>query len=152
MELPELLQRLGIDPAPTTHDGYLKAWQDIGAVSKLLTAHEMTMRKALFKATFPAPKEGANTFVLASGSKLKATHKVSRTIDESQIALARSEYELVNDRPVAFDELLKTSYELVTSAYRKIEPAPGEAPSPAFLAASRMIVSKDGAPTLEVKE
>lgn len=151
MELPEILQRLGIDPNPATHDAYLKAWQDLGAIAKTLTAHEMVMRKALFAATFTAPKEGVNTFTLASGTKLKATHKVTRTIDESQIALARSEYELVNDRPVAFDELLKTSYELVTSAFRKLEPADGEPPSPAFLAASRMIVTKAGAPTLEVK-
>jgi hypothetical protein len=151
MDLPEILNRLGLPAAPTSHDAYLAAWTLVGEISKKLVAHEMTMRKALFSATFPTPKEGANTFVLATGAKLVATHKVTRTIDESQIALARSEYELVNDRPVAFDELLKASSSLVTSAYRKLEPAAGEPPSPAFLAASRMIVSKDGAPTLEVK-
>lgn len=151
MDLLVILEKLGVNATPATHAEYLAAWEQVKALAKKLTDHEMVMRKALFKATFPTPKEGSNTFNLATGGKLVATHKVSRSIDASQIAFARAEYALVNDRPVDFDDLLKVSYDLVISSYRKLEPAPGEAPSPAFLAVSRMVITKDGAPTLEVK-
>lgn len=147
----ELQQALGIPSNPTTHAEYLAAWEKVKVVAKSLADMEMTMRKALFAATFPQPKEGANSFILEDGRKLTATHKISRSIDVSQIALARSEYGLVNDRPVEFDDLLKVEYSLVTSAFRKLEPPAGTEPSPAFLAASRMIIAKAGAPTLEVK-
>lgn len=147
----QLMQVVGINPTPATHAEYLSAWEKVKEMAKTFTDMEMTMRKALFAATFPTPKEGANNFTLEDGRKIAATHKISRSIDASQITLARSEYSLVNDRPVEFDELLKVEYSLVTSAYRKIEPAPGQSPSPAYMAASRMIVTKAGAPTLEVK-
>lgn len=147
----ELQRALGIPEQPTTHAEYLAGWEKVREAAKALTVLEMTMRKALFAATFPHPKEGTNHFTLEDGRKLTATHKINRTIDSSQIALARSEYSLVNDRPVEFDDLLKVEYSLVTSAFRKIEPKPGDQPSPAFLAASRMIITKEGAPTLEVK-
>jgi hypothetical protein len=112
---------------------------------------EMTMRKALFAATFPTPKEGSNTFVMADGRKLVATHKITRSIDEPMVAPCRAEYAVLNDRPVEFDDLLKVKHDLVTSSYRKLEPAPGTAPSQAFITISRMIVAKPGAPSLEVK-
>lgn len=147
----ELQKALGVPENPTTHAEYLAGWEKVRDAAKALTALEMTMRKALFAATFPQPKEGANNFTLEDGRKLAATHKINRSIDASQIALARSQYELVNDRPVEFDDLLKVEYSLVTSAFRKIEPKPGDQPSPAYLAASRMIVTKEASPSLEVK-
>jgi hypothetical protein len=147
----QVLQALGINPAASTHQEYLDNWLKLKDTAKALSEMEIAMRKALFTATFPAPKEGANTFLLPDGRKLVATHKINRTIDETLVALARSEYDLCNDRPVEFDALLKTKVELVTSAYRKIEPATGEAPSAAFLAAARMITEKPGTPSMEVK-
>lgn len=147
----QLFKALGINPEPKTHAEYLAAWEQLKNLAKVVSDTEMTMRKALFAATFPTPKEGANNYVLEDGRKLAATMKINRSIDASQVAIARADYELVNERPVHFDELLKTSYELVTSAYRKIEPKPGEAPSQAFIAASRMIISKPGSPSMEVK-
>lgn len=146
----EILNLIGVNPAASTHAEYLDNWLKLKDISKALTELEMSMRKALFAATFPTPKEGANTYVLPDGRKLKATHKITRNVDEAMIALARSEYELCNDRPVEFDLLLKTKYDLVTSSYRKLQPADGAAPSLAYLAASRMITEKPGSPTLEV--
>ena len=99
----ELMKAAGINPQPTTHAEYLSSWEQVQSLAKAFSAMEMTMRKALFKATFPQPKEGANSFVLEDGRKIAATHKINRSIDVSQIALARSEYELANERPVEID-------------------------------------------------
>lgn len=146
-----LMQLLGINPSPVTHTEYLDSWLKIKDLAKALSETEMMMRKALFAATFPAHKEGANTFVLEDGRKLTATHKINRTIDETLIQPTRAEYELLNDRPVAFDDLLKVKHELVTSAFRKIQPAQDEAPSPAYTIISKMITAKPGSPSMEVK-
>lgn len=142
----ETLAFLGVSPAAATHAEYLENWSKVKDIAKALSDLEKKMRVALFQATFPNPEEGTNTFELQDGRKLKATHKINRSIDETQIALARSEFALLNEPPVVFDDLLKTKFELVTSAYRKLEPD-----TQPFKIASRMITSKPGTPALELK-
>ena len=148
-----LLQTLGIpDGVAPDRDAFISRWEAVGAAAKMLTAYEMELRKQLVVACFPIPKEGANNLDLGGGRKLSATINIRRTIDASQVAVARNEFQAANDRPIDFDELLKVEYTLVTSAYRKLVPKDGEAPSQAFLAASRMIVTKEGSPSAEIKE
>lgn len=147
----EVLGALGINPAASTHQEYLDNWLKLKDTAKALSEMEVAMRNALFRATFQNPKEGSNTFLLPDGRKLVATHKINRTIDQSLVALARSEYELCNDRPVEFDALIKTKVDLVVSEFRKVQPTAGETPSAAFLAVARMVTEKPGTPTLEVK-
>ena len=147
----DLMQTLGVNPAPATHAEYLDSWLKIKDLAKSLAQTEMTMRKALFAATFPAPKEGSNVFELPDGRKLAATYKINRTIDESLVQATRAEYELLNERPVDFDELLKVKHDLVTSAFRKLQPANDEAPSSAYVVISKMITAKPGSPTMEVR-
>jgi hypothetical protein len=144
MTLPEILQRLGLDAQPRTQVEYVDQWLAVKAVAKLLADYEMSQRKTLFYHTFPAPKEGANTFDLADGRKIKATHKINRTILEDQIGAARQAYSELNDRPVDFEDLLKVKYDLVVAPFRKLE-------GPALLAVSRMVNAKDGAPDLKVE-
>lgn len=146
----QLLLAIGVAGEVKTREEYVDNWTKVKDLVKALTEIEMTMRKTLFAATFTAPKEGANTFVLSDGRKLKAQHKINRSIDAAAVAPTREAYALLNDRPVEFDELLKVEYSLVVSAFRKIEPAAGEQPSAAYMVASQMIVAKPGAPTLEL--
>ena len=145
----ELLRALGVNPSPATHAEYLDSWLKIKDLAKSLAATEMTMRKALFAATFPSPKEGANIFELQDGRKLAAIYKINRFIDESMVQATRAEYALLNERPVDFDELLKVKHELVTRAYRKLQPGE-EAPGAAYNVISKMITAKPGSPTMEV--
>jgi Txe/YoeB family toxin of Txe-Axe toxin-antitoxin module len=147
----QALELVGIDPTPATHLEYVDNWLKLSELAKALAAMEMVMRKALFASTFPEPTEGANNYPLPDGRKIAAQHKLNYSIDESQIALARAEYEVINDRPVLFDELLKVKHDLVTSAYRKLQPASGQAPSQAFVAVSRMVTIKPGSPTIEIR-
>lgn len=147
----EVLQFCGINTNAPSHEDYALAWAALRDLAKSLTDLEMTMRKTLAAATFAQPVEGSNTFLLPSGRKLVMQHKISRSVDESQIARARSEYELANHRPVNFEELLKVKYELVTSSFRKLEPAAGMEPSAAYKAVAIMVTSKPSAPSLELK-
>lgn len=145
MKPAEALAALGIRTATATFEDYVDEWMKLAEISKALVAKEMEMRRQI-AAVFLNPTEGTNTKELADGRKLKYTHKISRSIDESQISLARSEFELANERPVDFDDLLKVKHELVTSAFRKLE-----AGSAAEKAVARMVTSKVSAPTLEVR-
>lgn len=146
----ELMRTLGVNPSPATHAEYLDSWLKIKDLAKSLSQTEMTMRKALFAATFPDPREGSNVFELPDGRKLAATYKINRTIDESLVQATRAEYELLNERPMDFDELLKVKHELVTSAYRKLQPGE-EDPGAAYIVISKMITAKPGSPTMEVR-
>lgn len=145
--MEHLMKALGINPSPASHTEYLDSWLKLKGIVKDLTQIETTMRKALFATTFPDPKEGANVFELPDGRKLVATYKINRTIDEKLVQATRAEYELLHDRPIPFDELLKVKHELVISAYRKL----GEASGAASNVISKMITAKPGAPSMEVR-
>ena len=142
----DLCGKLGIDPAPQTFEAYVAEWSKLSEATKALAKLEMTMRRSIVKSAFPNPEEGANNFDLVTGQRLTMNHKINRSIDESLVEATRAEYELLNDRPVDFDELIKMKPTLVTSAYRKLVGS-----DQAFLTASRCIVAKPGAPSLEVK-
>lgn len=146
MNTHQILTALKIDPEPKTFEEYVTAWDQIGEVMRTLKDLEMDMRKRITAHAFPTPTEGTNTATLADGRKLKLSHKITRSVDEAAIQTARQAYELVNDRPVPFDELLKVKYDLATTPFRKLEVG-----SAAYLAVAHMITAKPGAPALEVK-
>lgn len=142
-----ICEKLGIKTSGHTDFlEYVKDWEQVAAAAKALKDYEMKMRKAIASTGFPAPAEGTNTLDLADGRTLVLTHKIDRKIDETQIALARSEYALINDRPVEFDDLLKVKHELVISAFRKVD-----LETPAGLTVSRMLIAKAGSPTLATR-
>lgn len=130
----------------TTFKDYVATWKKISSELKELKDLEMQARKAIIASAFPQGlQEGANKFD-GDGIKLTATGKVTRSIDEDQIGLAREEYAKLNDKPVAFDDLLRVSYSLSMSEYRKVEKENGEA----LQIISRMITAKEGSPELKV--
>lgn len=151
MTRQELLKLLGVPESPDDMESYLDGWQTLVKAQALLRVEEMEQRKKLFAFFFPNPKEGTNTVVLPDGRKVKGSFKITRGIDDQQVSLARAEYQLVNNRPVEFDDLLRVKYDLSTTEFRKIQPKPGEEPSAAYLAASRMIIAKPGSPSLEIE-
>lgn len=144
-----LLAALGLPEHPDGIEDYIETWSKVGTAAKILTTLEMEMRKTLVGYHFGGFNEGTHKTV-AGGYTLKATLKMSRTIDESQLAIARAEYDLLNDKPVLFDELIKTKYELSVSAYRKLGVDDLDHINRAKKAIDRMIVAKPASPTLEV--
>lgn len=122
--------------------------KEIDAELKTIAETEMAMRKAIAESVKEALgdklKEGVNRFDMADGRKLKFSYDLTRTIDESQIDVARQEYSKVNDAPVTFDELLRVKYELAKKEWNKLG-AGGKA------AVSAMITTKPAAPTMEIE-
>jgi hypothetical protein len=79
---------------------------------------ELLLRLKIFKHHFPTPVEGTNTIVLPDSYQLKATHKISRKVDEPALIALAPELEKA-EVPVA--DLIKREPELVLSEYRKLE-------------------------------
>jgi hypothetical protein len=137
-----------------TFEEYVSQWDSLcGQIEELkrklapLAAQELTMRKAIRDsvktALGDAWKEGTNNLILQDGRTLKVVQSVSRKIDQDLIEITRKTYELVNDRPVVFDDLLRVKYELAKEPFSKLS---GEA----LLVVSRMITSKDEAPEVKL--
>lgn len=130
-----------------TFEQYVDEWLKIKAEAARLKDQEMTMRTAIRESVRTHLgdkfKEGANTHKMADGRKITVTHKINRTVDDSQISVIREEYEALNDRPVEFDDLLKVKYELSISNYRKLEGRAAEI-------FSDMVTTKDGSPEVKV--
>lgn len=109
-----------------------------------LKAKEMEMRKGIAGSIAGAMevKEGVNKYTLPDGRVLKLTHKIDRKVEEPEIAATRELFEQQNDTGgVTFDALLRVKYELSKRDFDKL-------PEAAAKVASRMVVSKDAAPTL----
>ena len=111
---------------------------------KPLNAKELEMRKAIATSIKGAmqTKEGVNKYTLPDGRVLKLTLKIDRKIEEAAIAATRELFEQQNDTGgVTFDALLRVKYELSKRDFDKL-------PKAAAKVASRMVVSKEAAPTL----
>lgn len=133
---------------------YLAAWDDLCRQKAILEEQlkpirdkELEMRKSLAASIEISLgsdyKEGVNKFPLEDGRTLKLTAKIDRKISEDQIPLARAAYEKLNDRPVAFDDLLRAKYELSKRDFDKLSDS-------AKAAVSDMVTAKPAAPTLEI--
>ena len=138
-----------------TFEEYVSQWDDlVGQIAALkkqlkpLTDGEMAMRKAIAKSVMEALgddwKEGVNTFKLPDGRVLKIGYKLTREVAAAELPAAREEYALLNDAPVAFDDLLRVKYELELKEFRKLE---GQA-AKVF---SRVVTTKEAAPEVEIR-
>lgn len=139
-----------------TFEDYVDAWDDLcGRISELnkklapLKAAEMTKRKAIRDSVRAAMgsswKEGTNHFTLRDGRVLKINNKIKREIEDGEVETCREAYELLNDRPVTFDELLRIKRELDKANFKKLD-----AESEAERVVSRMIVAKEEAPEVTI--
>lgn len=130
-----------------TFEEYVDEWLKVKAEAARLKDLEMTMRLAIMGSVKnhlgEAFKEGANTHKMADGRKITVTHKVNRTIDQTQIDVIREEYNRLNDRPIPFDDLLKVKYDLVIGPYRKLDGKAAEI-------FSDLVTTKDGSPEVKV--
>lgn len=135
-----------------TFEEYVAEWDRlVGEIEKLkkllkpLTEKEMEMRRAIFSGVQSSMgnnwKEGTNTWKMPDGRKLKVVNEIKREIEVGEIIAARNNYDRLNDRPVAFDSLLRIKYELAKTEWNKI----GEE---AKKAVSNMIIAKPGTPVV----
>lgn len=136
-----------------TFEQYVEQWETLVAQievlkkqMKPLTEAEMIMRRALHQSVATGMgdlfKEGMNNYPLANGRKLKVQNDIKREIDMTMIPTAREAFALQNDvGNVAFDDLLRTKYELAKAEWNKLS-------DEAKKAVSVMIDSKPGTPSV----
>jgi hypothetical protein len=112
--------------------------------AKLAIEKEQVLRKKVMEAYFPTPKEGVNSFPLANGYELKATHKLDRKID---IAALPAVFEQLRGMGINPDPLIEMKPSLATTPYRsllEINPAAG-------LVFDQALTIKPASPTIELK-
>ena len=97
----------------------LGQWKTLNEQLASLKDQEAKLRKEIFELAFPAPVEGANTLELPEGWKLKGTHKLNRSIDESALPAI---LETLRKKKVDTEPLIKYKPELSISAFRKMNP------------------------------
>jgi hypothetical protein len=107
---------------------------------KPILAKEQELRKQVFAAFYPAPKEGTNTLDLAEGWKLKGVYKLDRKIDEAALPAVT---EQLREMGVNADILVKWSPGLKTATYKELT-----AEQRAVF--DQALTVKPGSPTLEL--
>ena len=137
-----------------TFEEYVQQWEEAAAAIEAnkkhiaeLVKNEMLMRKAIEAAVQTALgdkwREGVNSFPLSDGRTLKVTHSIKRNVLEDHISPTREAYNLLNDRPVNFDEILRVKYEINKKTFDELE---GDAKQ----LISRMVEAKPAAPTVKI--
>lgn len=121
--------------------------EEVKAGLRKLTQAELPIRKQIAEAIGNAMpgglQEGINHYTLRDGRKLKVTRAIDRKIDESEVVPVREAYMMLNNNPVPFDTLLRIKYELAKTEWSKLDGG-------AQKIISRMLVTKDAAPTVEL--
>ena len=116
-------------------------WQDLQEKVKAAVKTEMALRKEIFAELFPSPKEGVNTKVLQDGRTIKATHKITREVDEPALTSAWS---ALVEAKLPVDALIKTKPSLVLSAFRTLT-------DEQHMIFDACLTIKPGAPSIEIE-
>ena len=144
-EFIALMLRQAADPAADLTEA-LVAWNKAKEEQSYYVQTEMALRKALFARFFPAPKEGVNNFPLHNGWVMKGTPKVNIKVDEAVIPNVRTK---MAEMGLSLDPFLKTKYDLVVSAYKKVRDDE-EANKTVGPVLRTMLTFTEGAPVLEI--
>lgn len=107
---------------------------------KPIIAKEQELRKQVFAAFYPDPKEGTNTLNLAEGWKLKGVYKLDRKIDEAALPAVT---EQLREMGVNADTLVKWTPSLKTATYKELT-----AEQRAVF--DQALIIKPGLPTIEL--
>lgn len=107
---------------------------------KPIIAKEQELRKQVFAAFYPDPKEGTNTLNLAEGWKLKGVYKLDRKIDEAALPAVT---EQLREMGVNTDTLVKWTPSLKTAIYKELT-----AEQRAVF--DQALIIKPGLPTIEL--
>jgi len=116
-------------------------WYEISKRLSQLKSEEGLLRKRVFDAFFPDPKEGTNTHVLTDGYQLKGVHSINRSVDPATVRTLRDVFIEKGLKP---DELVQWKPELVKSEYNTLT----EEEKQLF---DQCLIIKDGSPSMEIK-
>jgi hypothetical protein len=132
-------QSLGIT-APTVTQDELNLWYTLGDQLAALKKQEMELRKKIFAAYFPTPKEGTNTAHLADGWVIKGAYPITRDVDAENLVTMRP---YLSQEGIVVDSLIKYKPELILPAYRALTPEQ-------MVKFDNILKIKPGSPALEI--
>lgn len=115
-------------------------WFRLQEELKRVKAAEMLLRLKIFKAYFPSPTEGTNTFPMAAGWVMKGKYVINRDIDPGALGAYKERFRENGINP---DVLVRYKPELVLSEYRELT-----AEQQKFF--DNALVVKPGTPSLEI--
>lgn len=129
--------------AAPTYEQLLTQWQELARTLKRIKDQEMALRKQLFHAAFPSPKEGTNSYELVDGRIVKGKHTINRSVDQAAVLVARKAISDLKLNSVNIDDLFPVEFKLGVKAYKELPPE-------AKQIADTAITAKPGSPALEV--
>lgn len=103
--------------APVITQEEMTEWFNATVQLAKVKAREMELRKKIFGAYFPLPREGVNDYPMDGGFVLKGTHKITRDVDEAMLAAKQNE---LIEKKIPVASLIRWKPELVTKEYRKL--------------------------------
>lgn len=142
------------------HDETLMKWEQADATLDAAKEAEMSLRKLYVAiASNPDQKKGTENIALGNGYKAKVVKKINYGFVKN--ADNKVDYEAVHDAQDAIeklgnegaflaDRLIKWSAELSVSEYNKLEPESNPTHKAVKAALDKIIVTTEGAPTLEI--
>ena len=142
------------------HDKTLLKWEQAKAALDAAKEDEMSLRKLYVAIASDATKQkGTENIALGNGYKAKVVKKVNygfiknadNKVDVDAIHDAQDEIEkLGNEGAFLAERLIKWSAELSVSEYNKLEPESNATHKAVKAALDKVIVTSEGAPTLEI--
>lgn len=127
-------------PKKTITQADVEEWYRLQDELRKVKTKEMLLRKKIFEAVFPEPKEGTNSVELGDGYVLKGKHVINRTIDEGSLQAMSKE---LQEAGINTDELIEWKPSLKTREYRKLT-------AEQIHLFDQVLIVKDGSPGLEI--
>lgn len=118
----------------------LAEWYQLKAELSRVKSAEMLLRTKIFKAMFPAPEEGTNSYPMEDGYVLKAKHTISREIDQGTFQAMREKFAEHGINP---DAVVRWKPSLEVKEYRHLT----EEQIQLF---DQCLIIKPGSPSLEI--
>lgn len=127
-------------PQKTITQADVEEWYRLQDELRKVKTKEMLLRKKIFEACFPDPKEGTNSVELGDGYVLKGKHVINRSIDEGSLQAMSKE---LQEAGINTDELIEWKPSLKTREYRKLT-------AEQIHLFDQVLIVKDGSPGLEI--
>lgn len=134
----------GTGAAPVSPEEQLKLdmieWYTAAEQMEVLKKREAILRVKLFKAFFPTPVEGTNSYELPDGFMMKGIHVINRSVDQAVLTTLATEFA---KQQINIAELIKWKPELVKSIYNTLSAEQKQL-------FDQALVIKEGTPQLDI--
>ena len=118
----------------------LADWYKLQEQLKKIKIAEMFLRKKIFNALFPDPKEGTNSHTLPDGFVVKGVHSFTREVDPATLTACA---DLLRENGIRSEQLVKWDPSLKKAEYNKLTAEQQQV-------FDQVLIIKPGSPSLEI--